>query len=827
MKNSLLFFLLFSIDLHAFAFIPDLNLCGGYEASGTLKTENPQLWLVTATITKNYSMHLDTIMGYADEKLKTEKEKHVTLKTVASCQISAIIENQAENPARDFIYNSDDGEPINIKVSGNGSSIETSNYTESMNGKLIGANIWTDNVSGSARQIASIFFCYSDEYKAVGIGTNVKAVGSHKGREFIFGKWQDLSSDWDDYGIACYGGCNLSTHKNCKITKTAKGYHASWKSSENKQIHSFNGTEFISEEITLDVTVSPYKESDKPVVTLEGCQKLAVGETGSVTATAKPLGGSYKFWVEPSDLMTVTANDATATLSGKTPGRGVLMVEYTTPDGKTAQTSAEASCVNIESYNGGQAIPQIAFYDIDGKKKSGIITIPLTAQPTDAAELVTFEPANPGVLTAVGVGSEVTLQAIITGKTTLQATTKCGANTGPAVEVEVVNCDDETIARLEKMEKAAEENLRTAINELLNAIGSPEFQKARNEFLSSFHQMMLKIGLTIISNGKAPTKAINIAAEIADNGAALSEIISSSNPQELSNNVGKQAAGKSFENIVEKRYTKAVSDAYGKSLSAAIALDEVSNAAQKVCDNASEWALSSQMIEALKKKVEKANSEYDFVKSRQKLCARKKGNTNNQEIPLADLKPIPQEQAPKQNPTPKTEHPPVQEPQNDQPTTEQPTHDDEILIDPEQPPIPSTKVGLPYEPGDCSCNNTKNITATAKDFSTLGAGMKNLGECVENFKSISLTDYQGALQELSTLTGSMSNLLKTDAAAFLVKAKESKPQLDDLVNRIKTYDEAGNAFLKTMEKCPESLNIGMEIFQSVEKITVDSINTHY
>ncbi|MBV5349274.1 hypothetical protein JZU61_06455, partial [bacterium] len=62
---------------------------------------------------------------------------------------------------------------------------------------------------------------------------------------------------------------------------------------------------------------------------------------------------------------------------------------------------------------------------------------------------------------------------------------------------------------------------------------------------------------------------------------------------------------------------------------------------------------------------------------------------------------------------------------------------------------------------------------------------------------------------------------------FLVKAKEAKPRLDNLVVRVKSYDKAGSEFLKTIEKCPESVSIGMEIFQSVEKITVDSIKTNY
>ena len=44
-----------------------------------------------------------------------------------------------------------------------------------------------------------------------------------------------------------------------------------------------------------------------------------------------------------------------------------------------------------------------------------------------------------------------------------------------------------------------------------------------------------------------------------------------------------------------------------------------------------------------------------------------------------------------------------------------------------------------------------------------------------------------------------------DPAIFGVKAKEAKPQLDELIDRTKSYDEAGHTFLKQFEKCPESV----------------------
>jgi hypothetical protein len=621
------------------------------------------------------------------------------------------------------------------------------------------------------------------------------------------------------------------------------GFFASGKVS-----HSYNKTDEIGMMFNGSLTISwslqcgDLPRDDSPQITLNGCNELSIGEQSEVTAKAADEGGSFRFWAEPEEMFTIETTGATAKLMGSSPGRGKLFVEYTSAQGKTKQTSMDASCVSIESYNGGEAIPQIALFDIDGKKKSDILTVPVKGQPENATELVRFEPANPGVLSAEGAGSEVTLQGIKIGKTTLQAKTKCGVNTGPEVEVEVVNCDDETIARLEKMKKAAIENLVAATKDLQSMAGSKEFEKARDELVSSYVELLAKVGLTIVTGGKTKgivtkvvagkdviSKAIPRAAQIADYGSALSEIIGSSNTEELAGNVAKPTSGEAFERIVELKFGETTKDLYGKSLSAVIGLVEVGFATDKFYDNVGKLVHHEDMLEKFKKMMEKAERDLEYIQSRQNICKRQKGESDESEIPLADLPPLTDKPTAPTKPTPPTKQAdtPVQEPKNNETPAEKPTTDEEVLVDPEPPTIPPRQVGLPYEPDDCGCDSSKNLTVTAKDLSTLGAGLKNLGECAKNFKSISVTDYQNALTELSELTGSLSSVLETDAAAFLVKAKESKPQLDALVKRIKTYDEAGNAFLNKMEKCSESVTIGMEIFQSVEKITIDSIKTKY
>lgn len=816
---------------------PERN--GNYSADfRTPKNQNQQLWILTARISRTVSSQRDTTMSFDAGGHPWVKESHSTARTVAQGQVTAIIENQAENQATEFLFISDSGEPKSMSVTGGGSHSESSSDRETIDGKVVNEGFRTDQVSGSASPGASIQFQYTDEYKSADIGIGIDARGSSSGKMFD-GEWKEYGGEYDHYGISCSGGCDLSSDKHCSITKSGTGYHASWKMSESKQLHSASGTEFITEEISLEITVSQYKEPDKPVLTLMGCTVLGVGENSMVVATAKPEGGTFRFWAEPGSMLTVESEGSSAKITGASPERGALFVEYISIEGKTAQSSQTVSCVKVEKYNGGQPIPQIALYDIEGKKLPGILTVPVDAQPANASELVRFEPADPGVLTAVGVGSEVQLQGVRIGKTTLQAITKCGAKTGPTIEVEVVNCDDETIARLEKMKKAAVENLVAATKDMQQHAGSKEFEKARDDLVSSAVALLAKVGLTIISGGKTTgvvtkvvdgkeviSKAIPLAADIADKGSALSDIIGSSNLEELGANVAKPTSGEAFERIVKLKFGEATKELYGKSLGALTGLVEVGQAADRFYNNVGELYYHEELLEKFLKIMEKAEAELKVITSRQQLCKCEKTETPQKKEPKTEPKPEPTK------PTPPTEKPTVQEPQTEEPVaqeaqTEEPPADDDIIGDPEPPAIPPRQVGLPYEPDDCGCSSSKNLTVNSKGFSTLGTGIKNLGECVENYKRISLTDYQKALTELSELTESLSSALQTDASTFLVKAKESKPQLDAIVLRVKSYDEAGKAFLDNMEKCPETISIGMEIFKSVETITIDSVKTNY
>lgn len=232
-------------------------------------------------------------------------------------------------------------------------------------------------------------------------------------------------------------------------------------------------------------------------------------------------------------------------------------------------------------------------------------------------------------------------------------------------------------------------------------------------------------------------------------------------------------------------------------------------------------------MEGLTENYEKAMRDLKRITYRQQFCKEGSEKPQPQEKPQTDQPTKPKEPIPPKEPSPKPDPTTSDQSTPTEPTPTEPTTGDDVLVDPEPPAVSPKQVALPYEPADCGCDQSKDLTVKSADFATLGTGIKNLGDCVQNFRTTSLTDYDKALQELSALTDSLSTTLKTDAGAFLVKAKNSKPRLDEIVNRVKTYDKSGSEFLKKMDKCPDSVTSGMEVLKSAETITIDSVKTHY
>jgi hypothetical protein len=602
-----------------------------------------------------------------------------------------------------------------------------------------------------------------------------------------------------------------------------------WQALQKENNRVLNGYVDGTLEISATLRGGPisYAEAE---ITLDGCSELGVGDIGNVTASGKPDGGTYKFRVEPSYMMSVDAEGASATLTGSRPGRGTLYVEYTTPDGGKAEVAKPSSVVIIKSYNGGDAIPQIPLYDIYGNKLSGKLKVPYSSEPDEAQELVDFVSGNPSVFTVVASADNLDIQGAKTGKATLEARDNCGKNTGPAVEVEVVNCDKETVEALAKMKQAAIENLKAAAENLQKVAGSKEFEKARDDLVKSTFELLAKTGFTIITSGKT-SGAIETASKIAEASVAVSEMISSANLEEFYTNAGKAASGELFDKAVYTHYGKEIGELWGKSLSAAIGVFEAYQAAKRFGQNAAQILDYENAIENASKSWEEAYKDLQRIDRLQHICRGDKIEPQKKEEPKADQTPKstdptpPADPKPPVDPKPKTDPPPAQKPPTE--STVPKPGDEEPPISPPPPTSEPRQVGLPYSPDECGCEKKKSISVSSEGFSSLQAGIKNIGDCVEKFNNTSVKDYLDALNELSAVTDILKTAINENPAIFQMKAKEAKPRLDSLIERTKSYDAAGETFLKQFEKCPESVTTGMDVLKSALTVTVDSITTKY
>lgn len=394
--------------------------------------------------------------------------------------------------------------------------------------------------------------------------------------------------------------------------------------------------------------------------------------------------------------------------------------------------------------------------------------------------------------------------------------TSCGEPAGPAFEVEVVNCDKETVEALERMRKAAVENMQDAANALQKLAADPEFEKAMKDIPGAAQKLVAKAALTIITGGKAPTKAIQTAGELAEAGAAISELIGSATGAELGGNAFKNAVGQLG----------------GELVNTLVGVVEVGEAGLEFGEKLGKLIGHESTMKEAMKTFEQADKNFKEVERLQRICKGKTEEPQKQEPPKTDNPPKPDEPTPTTKdptpitkPKPKEDNPPAQDPTGDEPAPGEPGQPEP----PDNPP-PTTQprqVALPYQPSDCGCRKQKAIGTSANDIAKIEAGTKNLGECADRFTKTVVADYSDALTQMSEITKTLQSGANGKPDLFLKQAKEAKPQLDSLILRVRAYDEAGKTFLNEFEKCPESLKSVMDVLESALTVTVDSITTKY
>ncbi|MDX9729643.1 MAG: hypothetical protein RBT50_10310 [Bacteroidales bacterium] len=608
-----------------------------------------------------------------------------------------------------------------------------------------------------------------------------------------------------------------------------------------KQISKTSSRNGSSEDDNLSVTVAVKMDVPdlvKPEVTLYGCSELGAGEQKDIMASGKPEGGEFRFWVEPGNLLNVQPDgESSAILTGATPGKGTLYVEYTASDGQTTQATQQAAYLKVDSYNGGEELPQIALYNIEGKKTNGVLTVPVEMEPAASAELLRFEVASPDILSATGVADKVHLQGIRTGKTTVQAKTSCGKLVGPAVDAEVVYCDDETKAKLAEEARIASEIIKEQLKELEDILNSEEYKKASGRILESSANLALKTsGLIFGMAAGVPgvDQAVKATGDVFGAGSAVLDLVRSGNLSEAGMNtikLGVELFGEAVMGVIsgaEETY-QAAKD-FGEDLG-------VVEGATYRMSNAQQW-------------IEHWTRYIDDLIRRQKLCESGTGQDGGQGEPSQEpvQKPAEPGSGTANEPTDGAgaaksggEQPSAEEPASGEAAGEKipgegapggepggekvPGEGGEI-----SPPPPTTatgQAGLPYAPGECGCNSTKTMKPGSEAIATLHADTQNLNKCVGNFQNGPLNGYIKTLREWKAVTDGLETALGKDKKIAESAMLEAIPRMESLLQQTQSFDIAGQEFIKDFEKCPASSSSWMDILKSAVTVTVDSIKTKY
>ena len=537
-------------------------------------------------------------------------------------------------------------------------------------------------------------------------------------------------------------------------------------------------------------------------VALEGCFEVGEGGQGQVTAAGKPAGGTYRFRVIPPDVMKIQASGATATLTGGSPDKGTLFVEYTTPEGKTAEASHAVASARLVSINGGAAIPEIPLYDIEQKKLPAVLEVPMKVLPEGAGDSIVFVPDDPSVVTLVNLGNAVAIQGLREGKTAFQARFKCGGPFGPKYPVEIVRCDKETIAAIDKMIRDAFEERRTAAREFSAAMDSKEFQEAADNLPTATLKLAWKTSLLVAGTmsgfGKVD-QGVKTVTDVAGKLDAFGDIIVdiATQPDAVDQITNWGALIAEFSG---NRWAALVADAQD---AASTAVD-VGRMLGNMIGQTGRMTKAAQWMESWNKNIE------DLVK-RKRFCRKTEQPPGREDPPKEPDKttPKPKTDPKKTDPTPKPTPPTTPREETIPPTPPGETPP------PQPPPAPPRQVGLPYDPGDCGCDKELAVRQDPAGFASINMGFGNLLDCVGRLQK-DLSGYTATLQEISVAVGKLDAAKKAGGAALSAAAKEAAPAIAGFSTKVKGFGAAAKTFSDGFKACPDATKAGISFLQSAK-----------
>lgn len=552
-------------------------------------------------------------------------------------------------------------------------------------------------------------------------------------------------------------------------------------------------------EVAFGPVVEP---SDGDVrLAVDGCAHISSGIDAVLTAYGEPEGGSYSWSATPSSVLSVDGDDATAVATAGSAGRGMVTVRYQDPEGRERSSQIEGSVVELESVNEGQPLPKLGLLDAKGKPTSKIVSVPVQMQPAGAGDLLDFKPDDPGIVISQGDGVRLHLQPLSEGTTVIQPRTVCGAAVGPAMPVQVVPCDDEVLAQLEREDQLAKEQHKNILQDIGKIRGSKELETAENETAKAAGDLLVKTGLLItgvLGGGKSATVAADVGASVLGHLDALYNLV---------NDTVTVVTDTGTENVPQALWsaTQLAVEAAGSDLQqAGVDSLDAMDAAMRFSELLGTLVGENERLEWLAQQQEKYGREIEDIARRKVLCQPKKDGPKRDPDPkkcVSNCDPKPDPKPPVvPHPPPKTIDVPPDEPP---PPNEPPV---------EEPPSPPLRVGLPYDQGKCGCGETRELPADQQGFAVLREGMGILNKCVTTFREGTLAPMAEAVKQGGELFVFAANATKAGPDAWISYATGTRPRIEELRRLLQSFGKPTQEFTAEMETCagkPAAIEFGM------------------
>lgn len=562
---------------------------------------------------------------------------------------------------------------------------------------------------------------------------------------------------------------------------------------------------------TVNLTLSS-KPPEKAKVTIDGCANIMIGVSAEMTATVEPeTEGTYTWTSDPSDVFTISGSGKTATATGNKAGRATIRVEFQPKKGKKVEGKISGTVVELLSVNGGAEIPVIGLYDENAARKPSV-QVPTVQDPPDG-ELLDFPVADDAIATVQNLGTSLVIQGIKEGVTSAQGKTGCGDQDEHIINIEVVNCDEETKQKLRDKLKEIRERLNEKTAELKEKLNDPSFQRAHKNLdrnlMKAFEKLMSIAGSCL---GAVTSAASGTAGSWKDLDNFVDYLDAAFDATEKGTWEGDWSLWEMYKTMQISTFKKFTLGIAGD----VFEYGEAWFAAQ---DALAEMKQIVQELKNLKRDADQIRDEYNEIDNRlMDLCKDYGGETGQPGKP--EPKEPPSDEPPDDKP-PETKEPPAPKPPEPKPPTdptgEQPpgepsdTPADDAPSDdkpgeeppppPPPPPPPQTPRGSGGIPLNCECDKLDRSSASEIELTQVSNSIEQLVNCFDQFMNGTIKPFQAVNDSGQQLFEEIEQALTLPQSKWGETFKGFLPRISGLKSEFTAFGVDIKNFSETSQGC--------------------------